>query len=86
MNYPLDIEIRFLERHYRGSSKFECCVQATAYGEIPVEVVYPIAATWDAVLCKYPTIEDIKRLINWLPEFRGWVFGEVNVLDAEGLY
>jgi hypothetical protein len=86
MYYPLDIEIRFLERHYRGSSKFECCLQVTTEGDIPVQVVYPLGATWDEALRDYPTIEDIKKQITRLPEFSGWTLGVVDVLDAEGLY
>jgi hypothetical protein len=86
MHEDLNIEIRFLERHYRDSSKFECCVQVTTEGDIPYQLVYPLAATWDAVLLEYPTIEHIKQLISWQKAFQGWTFGKVDVFDAKGLY
>lgn len=65
-NQDVEIGIHFIERHYRGDDRFECCIEVDVGHD---KFTYPLGATWDEVLKEFPTIDSLKTELAKLDEF-----------------
>jgi hypothetical protein len=88
-NKHFAIDVHFIERHYRGDDRFECCVEVvTKGGQHEFYFTYPLGATWEEALGDYPTFTSIIEKLSSLPEF-ACAASDIQVLEvtgADGLY
>jgi hypothetical protein len=81
----VEIAIHFMERHYRGDDRFECCVDVVVERHT---FTYPLGATWEEALKNFPTIDDIKKELSKLDEFScdADCIRITEMTGAEGIY
>lgn len=94
MRYELDdtieIEMEFVEKRVRGSSKFKCYVEVEVSPDAstPFQIIYPLGNSWKDVKKTYPNFTEIMEHIARLHE----VSRELNQIRIvslkgdEGLY
>jgi hypothetical protein len=84
-----EIEVHFIERHYRGDDRFECCIETVTHGNgDEFYLTYPLGATWEEALEAYPTFNTILEKISSLPEFNcdAEDIKVISVTGEQGLY
>jgi hypothetical protein len=83
-NKHFAIDVHFIERHYRGDDRFECCVETvTKGGQHEFYFTYPLGATWEEALADYPTFTSIIEKLSSLPEF-ACAASDIQVLEVTG--
>jgi len=81
----IEIEMAFIEKRNRGTSKFECYVEVTVSPDAttPCQIVYPLGKSWESVKNSYPDFEDVMMHLHRLDEISR-EFDQIHILKLEG--
>lgn len=81
----IEIEMAFIEKRNRNTSKFECYVEVTVSPDAstPCQIVYPLGKDWESVKKVYPNFEDVMTQLHRLDEISR-EFDDIRILKLEG--